>query len=156
MSGAAVQMLRARPEQAEGVADLVRDTIAAVYPHYYPAGAVRFFLDHHHPAAIGEDIARGWVYLAVRQGAPVGTVTVRGAEICRLFVRPEDQGLGLGVQLMDWAEARVFADFDRAWLDASLPAQAWYARRGYRADGYERIAAGKDFLCYCRMYRPRP
>ena len=27
-------------------------TIAAVYPHYYPKGAVNFFLEHHNEANI--------------------------------------------------------------------------------------------------------
>ena len=34
-----------RAECPVKVAEIVEKTIRAVYPHYYPSGAVRFFLD---------------------------------------------------------------------------------------------------------------
>ncbi len=39
-------------------AEIVEKTIRAVYPHYYPSGAVQFFLDLHNERRIREALAR--------------------------------------------------------------------------------------------------
>ena len=36
------------------VAEIIDKTIKAVYPHYYPSGAVQFFLDLHNEQRIRE------------------------------------------------------------------------------------------------------
>lgn len=38
---------KADVKENDAVTELVRKTIEAVYPKYYPAGAVDFFLAHH-------------------------------------------------------------------------------------------------------------
>lgn len=45
---------------------ITRETIQAIYPHYYPNGAVDFFLSHHKDANIRLDIKSGSVYLLFR------------------------------------------------------------------------------------------
>ena len=51
-----MQMLIAGLDQLEKVYNIVRTTIEEVYPHYYPAGAVTFFLSHHQRSHIEEDL----------------------------------------------------------------------------------------------------
>ena len=70
-------------------------TISEIYPHYYPKGAVDFFLEHHSKGNILDDIKKGIVYLCfdASQNA-VGTVTIKNNEICRLFVLPFYQNKG--------------------------------------------------------------
>ncbi len=46
------------------VAEIVEKTIRAVYPHYYPSGAVQFFLDLHNERRIREALARENIYFA--------------------------------------------------------------------------------------------
>ena len=134
------------------VLHIVRETVSAVYPHYYPEGAVRFFLAHHKEERIRQDIAAGAVYLLFEDsGIPVGTVTVRGNEINRLFVLPEQQGNGFGRVLMDFAEALIGKAFSSIELDSSLPAKAIYLRRGYETVSYHVIDADGDYLCYDHM-----
>ena len=66
------------------VHDIVQTTINAVYPHYYPKGAVDFFLAHHSREHIASDIAGGLVSIAYSGGRAVGTVTVwSGSSFCR-------------------------------------------------------------------------
>ena len=133
----------------ERVYALVQETIGAVYPNYYPAGAVDFFRAHHSRDAISADLAAGIVYVLEEDGELCGTVTVRDNEIARLFVRPDRQGRGYGRQLMDFAERRVAETFDEIVLDASLPAKAMYLRRGYVETEYHVVqASGGHFLCY--------
>lgn len=75
------------------VKDITQQTIKAVYPHYYPKGAVNFFLAHHSDEKIMRDIRSGDVFLLYTDNnEAAGTVTTEKNEINRLFVLPEYQG----------------------------------------------------------------
>ncbi|MBO7668189.1 MAG: GNAT family N-acetyltransferase, partial [Firmicutes bacterium] len=58
-----MKIRQAVPADLPTVAQIVRMTIRTVYPHYYPAGAVDFFLAHHADERIAADIAAGRVFL---------------------------------------------------------------------------------------------
>ena len=115
------------------VRDITRQTIEAVYPHYYPAGAVAFFLQHHNDEAIRQDIAENHVYLYISDdGQAAGTVTVKENDIGRLFVLPAYQGHGYGGALIAFAEQLIAAQYPEAVLDASFAAKALYLRHGWQ------------------------
>lgn len=131
------------------IKEIVQKTIEEIYPRYYPKGAVEFFLRHHCEDNILADIESGIVYLLYSRGIPVGTVTVRENGIERLFVLPEYQGMGFGRALLDFAEEKVFADYDKAVLDVSFSAKTIYLKRGYRAAEWHTILTDNgDYLCY--------
>ena len=137
------------PEQ---VAAIVKETIQKVYPHYYPLGAVQFFLDLHSEARIEEVMYSEEIYLAMVQGNIVGTGSIRKHEICRLFILPEYQRKGYGSRLMDLLEARIFENYPKVHVDASFPAECMYLKRGYQITSYEKIKTKNgDFLCYHTM-----
>ncbi|MCR4646774.1 MAG: GNAT family N-acetyltransferase [Oscillospiraceae bacterium] len=136
---------------------IVRTTIEAVYPQYYPQGAVQFFLSHHNDEAIRKDLAAGCVYLCEDGTQPAGTVTIRGNEILRLFVLPEYQGHGFGRALLDLAEQEVAKQYAEIRIDASFAAKAIYLKRGYKETAYHTIRTENgDFLCYDVMHKPSP
>lgn len=140
---------KADVKEYDAVTELVRKTIEAVYPKYYPAGAVDFFLAHHKPEKITSDIEAGKVYVLAADGVIVGTVTIDGNDIARLFVKPSEQGKGHGGQLLDFAENMIFGYNKTVRLDSSLPAKPIYIKRGYREKEYCKILADNgDFLCY--------
>lgn len=140
---------KAIPEEQDIVTELVGETIEAVYPKYYPAGAVDFFLAHHKPEKILADVKAGKVYVLEEDGVIVGTVTIDGNGIARLFVEPSRQGRGLGRQLMDFAENKIFEYSETVRIDSSLPAKSIYIKRGYREKEYCKILTDNgDFLCY--------
>lgn len=131
------------------VTELVRETIKAVYPKYYPAGAVDFFLAHHKPEKIASDIKAGKVYVMAADGVIVGTVTIDGNDIARLFVKPSEQGKGHGGKLIDFAENMIFGYSETVRLDSSLPAKSIYIKRGYKEKEYCKILTDNgDYLCY--------
>ena len=133
----------------EAVKKITQKTIHAVYPKYYPAGAVRFFSEHHADEKIMRDITAGIVYLVVDDSCvPAGTVTLTDNEVDRLFVLPEFQGRGYGRALLDFAEERISEKYDVIILHASLPAKNIYLKRGFREVDYLKIDTGYgDFLC---------
>ena len=154
-----MEIIQATTEHFRDVRRITRETITAIYPRYYPAGAVQFFLDHHSDERIQADIASGKVYLLCADGVAAGTVTISGNEILRLFVLPEYQHRGYGKALLDFAENKIlkgyFAEnkilkgFQTVIIDASLPAKPIYKKRGYREMEYHMIQTENgDFLCY--------
>ena len=131
------------------VKHITQATIRAVYPHYYPAGAVDFFSAHHSDERIISDIEQGRVYLIFHGEIAVGTVTVADNEINRLFVLQEYQGQGFGRALMDFAEKEIACRYDEIKLDASLPAKAMYLKNGYKFSEYHIInCENGDKLCF--------
>ncbi|MDO5541648.1 MAG: GNAT family N-acetyltransferase [Eubacteriales bacterium] len=121
------------------VSEIVEKTIQNVYLHYYPSGAVQFFLDLHSEARIEEAMSYEEIYLVVVQGNVIGTGIIRKNEICRLFILPEYQGNGYGSRLMDLLEARIFKNYPKVHVDASFPAESMYLKRGYQIISYEKI-----------------
>lgn len=144
---------QARAADFDAVRHITHATIQAVYPHYYPAGAVAYFLAHHSDGSILRDIEENRVFLCISDnGQPVGTVTVTANEIERLFVLPEAQGQGYGGALLRFAEQRIAETYAEAELSVSLPAKPIYRKRGYRETDYHAIETGNgDFLCYDTM-----
>ncbi len=136
-------------DELEKIKDIVYQTIEEIYPHYYPEGAVAFFLSHHNENNIIEDIKQQNVYVLEESHECIGTVTIKGNGICRLFVLPGYQGKGYGRALLDFAEKEIFAREDSVQIDASFPAKGIYLKRGYRETEYHSIETGNgDFLCY--------
>ena len=147
---------KAAPEESDIITELVRETIKAVYPKYYPAGAVEFFLAHHKPEKIASDIEAGKVYVIEQDSIIVGTVTIDGNGIERLFVEPSEQGKGYGGKLLDFAENMIFGYSEKIRLDSSLPAKSIYIKRGYREKEYCKILTDNgDYLCYDIMEREK-
>ena len=150
-----MKIIPATPADFEAVRKITQETIRTVYPRYYPAGAVEFFLAHHNDAAIERDIRKSIVFLCISDsGDAVGTVTVSGNEIGRLFVLPDCQGMGYGRALLDFAEQEIARKYEFAVLDVSFSAKAIYLKRGYEAVNWHVIETESgDFLCFDEMRR---
>lgn len=135
---------------------IVEKTISTIYPHYYPAGAVQFFLDFHNQTTIEEVMDVEEIYLVMVKEKIIGTGSIRKNEICRLFILPEYQGKGYGNRLMDLLETRMFENYPKVHVDASFPAESMYLKRGYQITSYEKIETENgDFLCYHTMEKGR-
>ena len=148
-----MEIITAKSSDLGTVYDIAQATIKAIYPHYYPAGAVEFFLAHHSREHISADIEAGRVSLAVSDGRAVGTVTVSGDSINRLFVLHDEHGNGFGGELLGFAEAEIAKSYETARLDSSLPAKQIYLKKGYMVIDSRTIEAGGDFLCYDIMIK---
>ena len=119
---------QAQPSDFAVVKEITHTTIQTIYPHYYPTGAVAFFLHHHNDKNIADDIANGIVFLCSdKNNKIVGTVTIRENEIARLFVLPDYQGKGYGKELLEFAEAEIAKHYNEIIIDASLSAKAVYS-----------------------------
>lgn len=139
-----MKYVKARPEEAEIVFEIVQNTVKTVYPKYYPGEVVDFFCELHRKERIAEEIENagkafdGYVGILVEKDKIVGTGSYAGNHITRVYVLPEHQGKGYGGYIMQCLEAEIFAKHDAALLDASLPASGFYEKRGYRTIRHER------------------
>ncbi len=146
----------AEKEELEKVLEITHRTIRAIYPNYYPAGAVEFFINHHSSQKIKSDIDENMVYVLEENGTVICTVTVKENHINRLFVLPTFQGKGYGRSLMDFAEKLVFETYETVRTDASLSAKGMYLKRGYSEVEYHTIKTDNgNFLCYDVMEKKR-
>ena len=152
-----MHILLAETYHFETVKNITETTINAVYPLYYPKGAVDFFLSYHNTDNIKNDINSKYVYILFDDSDnKVGTVTVKNNEIGRLFVLPEFQGKGYGKMLLDFAEEIIFTNYEKIIISASLPAKAIYLKRGYTEKSYHTILTDNgDYLCYDEMIKPK-
>ena len=147
-----MEIIRADQNTFDVVKHITQATISAVYPRYYPSGAVEFFKNHHNDGNILNDIKKGIVWLLSDEGTFVGTVTVKDNDINRLFVLPGYQHKGYGRYLIDFAESEILKKYDEIQLDASLPAKKIYLKRGYTEIEYHQILTPSgDYLCYDLM-----
>lgn len=152
-----MEIVKATLDDFEDVKKITQNTIKQIYPHYYPASVVAFFLEHHSDNNIMADILQGKVYMLQDDGEYVGTVTIDGNEINRLFVLPEFQSKGYGTALMEFAENNIFENHAEIHLHASLPGKKLYIRRGYSEVEYRTInVANDDWLCIDIMKKNRP
>ena len=150
------QYVLQRTDDAAQAAAIAAETILEIYTKFYPQGAVDFFLNLHSEDSIRRTMDKEEIYILTADDEAVATGTVRGNEICRLFVLPRCQGQGYGTMLMDALESRVFEQHESVCVDASLPAQGMYMNRGYKIRSYEKMELDNgDFLCFHFMEKAR-
>lgn len=122
----------AKQEDAECICKIVQDTIKEVYPKYYLTEIVDMFLEFHNQESIIKDIQNENVYVILEKDKIIGTGTVNANHITRVYVLPEYQGNGFGTYIMNELEHVIGKKYDKAEIDASLPACKMYYNRGYR------------------------
>lgn len=129
--------------------NLVKKTIKEIYPHFYPKGAVIFFLNHHSLKNIQKDITSGNVYVLIDENKIIGTITVIENEINRFFVLPTFQHKGFGTKLFEFAQNQIIEKkYTCIKLHASFAAKSMYIKHGYKDFEYRTLETkNKDFLC---------
>ncbi len=111
---------------------MIHRTIAVCYPGHYCPEAVRFFMNYHDEQAIRADAKGGCTAVLERAGRAIGTGTLVGDEIKRVFVDPWAQRHGEGRRIMRYLEETARSlGIATVRLDASLPAKVFYDRLGY-------------------------
>jgi len=128
----------AKPEDLQAVYNVVQHTIKTIYPKYYPSEVVDFFSNHHSKDAISKDIENGYVSVLKMDGKIVATGCFVDNHITRGYVSPEYQKKGYGTFIMKNIEAQISDRYDKAYLDASLPAAALYEKLGFSTVKHER------------------
>ena len=122
---------RALQGECERVYQLVQETITAVYPRYYPEEVVEFFLCLHGRENIQRDLDARRLWVLFEEDELVGTGSLRKDHITRVFVHPRFQGKGYGSFILQPLEDEAAKEYQKVQLEASLPAEGLYEKRGY-------------------------
>lgn len=117
--------------EAQTVCDVVQETKAMIYPHYYTQAVVNFFGRLHSIDNIKHDIDAGRIDVLTVDGKIIGTGSRTDNHITRVYVLPAYEGKGFGTIIMNHLEEEIFKEYDYCDLDASLPAAIFYEHRGY-------------------------
>ena len=134
--------IKATEKDSEQITMLVQNTIRTVYPKYYPQEVVDFFCNLHNQENILKDIKSGLVGVLIKDNEIVGTGCYRDNHITRVYVIPQHQRRGYGSYIMQCLENEIELNYDRAILDASLPASMMYEKRGYKTIKHEKWEVG--------------
>lgn len=126
-------------QDAAKIYDCVRQTIKTIYPKYYPGEVVDFFCNHHSQGAITKDVEAGHVSVLIVDDKIVGTGSFVDNHITRVYVLPEYQGKGFGTFIMNTIESEITKKYEKAYLDASLPAARLYEKLGYKTIKHEKL-----------------
>ena len=111
---------------------LVHGTIDACYRAVYPPNAVRRFKELHTEEKILEDASSGLTLVAETGSGLVGTGTVVGEHVKRVFVDSSRQCQGIGRAIMGRLEAEARrAGVSRVHLEVSIPSRRFYESLGY-------------------------
>ncbi len=127
-----MEYIKATKLHIEQIVELVQNTIRTIYPKYYPAEVVDFFLDLHNRDNIVQDVELGRVGILMDNNTIVGTGCYKDNHITRVYVSTEYQGQGYGSYIMQCLENIIAENYDSVYLDASLPASHMYEQRGYK------------------------
>lgn len=133
-----MEYIQATENDLEQIVILVQETIKTIYPKYYSKEVVDFFCDHHCRDNILKDIKSGLVGVFKIDGNILGTGCYIDNHITRVYVNPAFQRQGYGSYIMQCLENEIGLQYDKVYLDASLPASHLYEKRGYKTLKHER------------------
>lgn len=121
-----------KPPDLEAIKSLIYHTIDICYSNAYPKEAVQFFKDWHCDENILKNAKEGYSIVLKKNSEVVGTGTIVGDEIMRVFVSPAFQTQGIGRLIMRKLEEKaVSLGIDVVKLDASIPSKRFYDSLGY-------------------------
>jgi GNAT superfamily N-acetyltransferase len=111
---------------------LIHKTIDTCYSQVYPEEAVRFFKNWHSNDRILQDAEEGLTIVLEKTRQAIGTGTIVGDKITRVFVDPALQRRGFGKLIMRKLEdTAISSGIPVVKLDASLPSKNFYDSLGY-------------------------
>ncbi len=138
-----IPLRRFSPGDLEDVSRLVAETIEVSYAKSYPREAIDYFLDYHTVEQISADADRGCTFVIEPADRIVGTGTLLGTTIKRVFVHPSRQRRGYGALLMHALEGEALrCGIRKVDLSASLPSKRFYDGLGYTTECEEYIPVG--------------
>lgn len=124
-------MRLATPDDLAELYELVQRTIRTCYACCYSPSIVDAFCRYHSLDSLKQDVTASKVHVLEKDGRIVGTGTLDGCYIGRVYVLPEEQGKGLGTKIMDELEQLAAQVGSVVTLDSSVPGKDVYLHRGY-------------------------
>ena len=128
----AVEIRRALPSDAEEISRVIVRALHETNGRNYPPHVITAVAANFSPDRVAEKLATRKAYVAIVDGAVVGTASLHGPVIRSVYVDPAYQGRGIGARLMDVLEglAREQAVLSLS-VPSSITAEGFYRKLGF-------------------------
>jgi len=128
----AAEIRRALPSDAEQISRAIVRALRETSGRDYPAHVIEAVAENFSPERVAEKFAVRRAYVAIVDGAVVGTASLDGRVIRCVYVDPTYQGKGIGTRLMDVLEgvAREQAVSTLS-VPSSITAEGFYRSLGF-------------------------
>ncbi|WP_410508798.1 GNAT family N-acetyltransferase [Methanosarcina hadiensis] len=146
-----IEMRTAKPEDIKELKTLIYETIDVCYSGAYSCEAIDYFKEYNNTESILNDILKGHLLILTCGEEIIGTGTLLGSNIRRIFVKPEYQSMGLGKRIMHELEKEALGEKIRKMdLHASLTAHSFYKDLGYQVQSEEvvQVKNGQNLRYY--------
>jgi len=130
---------------------LIQDTIQTSYHKVYPVEAIEFFKNYHQKESIWNDAISGYTAIVESNSKVVGTGTLLGTNIRRVFVDSLHQYRGIGKLIVQKLERKaVFEKLQVLDLESSLVSRQFWESLGFilQNEDYIPVRNGKKLLFY--------
>jgi GNAT superfamily N-acetyltransferase len=138
-----MEIVRFKPEKIDEVKELIDKTIDDCYKADYCPEAIVYFKKYHSKENILDDARAGYTVVFQDKFGIIGTGTLVGSEIKRVFVLKQYQGQGIGRLIMNHLEREAASrGVEKINLCASLISKEFYDVMGYVEDKKDAIDLG--------------
>jgi N-acetylglutamate synthase-like GNAT family acetyltransferase len=137
------------------VYNLIQNTIDISYREVYSNEAIEFFKEHHSMENVLNDALKGFTIVVEYKGEILGTATLFGSNIRRVFVSPRHQHSGVGKLLIQDLEKKAFFEqLSVVDLEASLSSKMFWESLGFmvREEDYVPVRNNRK-LRYYKMFK---
>lgn len=130
-------------KEAELLYRMVRDSIDISYRGAYSPEAVNYFKKYHSKGDIIRDASQGYTVIADCNGEILGTGTLLGTNIRRVYVNPLHQHEGIGKLIVAVLEKKALSKMIKAIdLEASLVSKRFWESCGFIIESEDFIPLG--------------
>ncbi len=130
--GNGIRIRKFASSDLRAIKKLIHSTINTCYSGVYPREVIKYFYDYHNDGNILKEAKEGYTIVLIRNNRIIGTGTIVGNHILRVFVHPKFQNRDLGKLIMQKLETKATLNKIKAIkLDASLPSKKFYDSLGY-------------------------
>jgi GNAT superfamily N-acetyltransferase len=139
----------ARAGDGQAVFDVTRRSVAGLSANHYSAEQISGWMGERTPAFYEDLIAKGRMVVVEREATIVAFVDAVPGEVTRLFILPDAAGMGLGSRLLKIGiEKARLGHEGPVKLEATLNAEGFYRRHGFKASGRGRFShrLGGEFI----------
>jgi GNAT superfamily N-acetyltransferase len=148
----AIEIRPATADDAEAICRVAIRTLRETNARDYSAAVIASMVAGFAPPRIAAFIAGRPFYVAIAQGAIVGTANLDGAEARAVFVDPDHQGQGIGTALMAAIEKLAGTkSVTTLQVQSSITAEGFYKKLGYMAVGERLGSNGRTILMEKRL-----
>ena len=150
-----IQIREFDEEDLSSVYNLIQNTIDISYYKVYSKEAIEFFKAHHSLEHILDDAVKGYTIIAELESELLGTATLFGSNIRRVFVSPRYQLNGVGELLVQVLEKEASCkQLTVVDLEASISSKSFWESLGFIVREKDHIPVRNNRkLRYYKMFK---